>query len=94
MGCCNTRDDLGTQILMRQFSKRKYGHRIDISSSDGMLNDVINAVHRAEQRKGAPVYFIEVYKIYKALKQFDSNEIGSAALWEVKGTLLELYRND
>ena len=56
---------------------------------------MLNAVTRAEVRKGSPVYFIEVYKVYKALyEEVVDSEVDNNLIWEVKGGLLELYRND
>ena len=92
MGCCSSRDQLN--ILTYQYAKGKLGHRITHFHED-LLNNVLNAVTRAEVRKGAPVYFIEVYKIYKALyEDVIVADVDNSILWEVKGGLLELYRND
>ena len=92
MGCCSSRDQLN--ILTYKYAKGKMGHRITHFYED-LLNNVLNAVTRAEVRKGSPVYFIEVYKIYKALyEDVIVADVDNSILWEVKGGLQELYRND
>ena len=81
-------------ILTYQYAKGKMGHRITHFHED-LLTNVLNAVTRAEMRKGSPVYFIEVYKVYKALyEEVMVTEVDNSMVWEVKGGLLDLYRND
>ena len=81
------------QVLTYQHASGKLGHRIT-NHSEETLNNVLNALSRAEQRLNAPVYFIEVYKIYKALYEDTIDGSGNEVLWLVKGSLLDLYRND
>ena len=58
------------------------------------MNSVLNALARAEQRKMAPVYFLEIYKVYKALYESSEDSHENKTLLKVKHILEDLYRND
>ena len=54
----------------------------------------MNCIARAEQRKMAPVYFLEIYKVYKALYENSEDSYENKTLLKVKHVLVDLYRND
>ena len=91
MGCCSSRESL--MCLTHQFAKKQKGHRIT-DFDDETVNSVINSLSRAEQRKMAPVYFLEIYKVYKALYENQEDAHENKAMLKVKQVLVDLYRND
>ena len=42
----------------------------------------------------APVYFLEIYKVYKALYENSEDSYENKTLLKVKHVLVDLYRND
>ena len=59
-----------------------------------LLDSVMNAVVKAEKRKNAPVNFIDIYRVWKALNETESTAQGNDALWEVKYALIDLFKQD